>query len=83
MADKEFYGCKNGCKLHPDCFTCPFPDCKINTTENEKENSKKYYNAHKQERIAKNREYQTLYKQKKRIESLKKEFPQVDFGGAT
>ena len=17
----------NGCSLHPDCFTCPFPDC--------------------------------------------------------
>ena len=18
---------KTGCKLHPNCFTCPFPDC--------------------------------------------------------
>ena len=24
-ADILPYG--NGCKLHPDCFTCPIPDC--------------------------------------------------------
>jgi len=25
-----------GCSLHPDCFTCPFPDCRYNEPAGER-----------------------------------------------
>lgn len=31
-----------GCKYHPDCFTCLFPDCKVTTNL--------YYSQHKDTR---------------------------------
>jgi len=71
----ELYACDNGCKLFPDCFTCPFSDCKISSLQNV---AKRYYQRNKEERLAKAKEYRA----RKRLESLQKEFPHIDFGGA-
>ena len=29
---RGYVGPKNGCHHHPDCFTCPFPDCRLHQT---------------------------------------------------
>lgn len=77
----ELYACNNGCKLYPDCFTCPFPDCKIESLQEASESRKRYYQRHKQERLAKSKEYQKGYRARKRLEALQKEFPHLNIGG--
>lgn len=62
----------NGCSRHPDCFTCPFPDCIASSRE------VRVWDAdeEREERNRKKREW----RQKKRMEELKKEFPFLEFG---
>lgn len=62
----------NGCNHHPDCFTCPFPDCIASSRE------VRVWDAdeEREERNRKRREW----RREKRMEELKKEFPFLEFG---
>ena len=71
----------NGCYHHPDCETCPFDDCILDSSvaiTGKKSAAKRKYVQKNREKInAKSREYA----RKKKQEALKKEFPFLDFGG--
>lgn len=36
----------NGCKLHPDCFSCPYDDCEIDSLRPKHKSD--YYQRHKE-----------------------------------
>ena len=56
---------KNGCRLHDDCETCPYDDCKCPTSDTSRECAKRYYERHKEEVKRKRRERYHKQKEKK------------------
>lgn len=64
-----------GCRLHPDCFTCPFPDCRLEESRQYEKRSAPVNWSNPEERRRANREYQ----RKRRREQLQREFPFLTF----
>lgn len=65
----------NGCKLHNDCFNCPFDDCKIEDANVVYERGKINWQDPAQVRA-----YQRNKQRQYREQSLRLEFPHLDFG---
>jgi len=56
----------NGCRNHPDCFSCPFPDCIASARKANPEAQRRYRQAHKE----KFKEYQRAYLKRKKEKKL-------------
>lgn len=50
---------ENGCRYHPDCFTCPLDDCRFDycNPSQRRKNRSKYYEANREKVLQQRREY--------------------------